>query len=491
MSSLHRLVVIIVAVCALGGCDGSRRGGSGAALKLERCRLEGVAAQARCGTWEVWEDREAKSGRRLSLHVAVLPALAARPAPDPLFILAGGPGQSASSVARVLAPALERIRRKRDIVFVDQRGTGESAPLHCELEPAKASLNERLRAELDEEAVRRCVAELSKSHDLRHYGTNVAMDDLDEVRAALGYERINLWGGSYGTRAGLVYLRKHPERVRSAILDGVAPMALVLPKDVAADADRALKLLFENCESSGPCREAWPRLGARFEALLTKLGETPARVEAPHPVTGEPERVEITREAFTRILRALLYQPEATSLVPLTIDRASKGDFRPFLAQSELVSSGFSKDLAVGMFLSVVCTEDAPFLDEREVRKAAEGTFVGATFAVDIIRSCALWPRGSIPEGFREPVVSDKPVLLLSGELDPVTPPRWGEEAARHLPNSKHLVLPATGHGTLGSACVRRTMEKFLEEGTVAGLTEKCDEVTRPPFFVNFAGPPP
>jgi pimeloyl-ACP methyl ester carboxylesterase len=488
--------VLLVLLCAtlagaaLAGCDQDRNRQQ-ATLQLERCRLPGVDSQARCGRYEVWEDRAAKAGRKLSLHVAVLPALAARPEPDPLFILAGGPGQSASGVARLLAPALERVRRKRDLVFVDQRGTGRSAPLECDLEPTQASLTLRLRADLDEAAVQRCAQALSATHDLRHYGTAVAMEDLDEVRAALGYGKINLWGASYGTRAALVYLRRHPARVRVAILDGVAPLSLVLPKDMAKDGDRALRLLFSACAEDDACDAAWPRLGARFDALMDRLAQAPARVEAPHPVTGETETVEVDRDAFARILRVLLYQPEATSLVPLTIDRAEKGDFRPFLAQSEWVSSGFSKDVAVGMFLSVVCTEDAPYLEEAELRRAAEGTFLGPGFALDVLRSCRAWPKGKVPDGFREPVRSEVPVLLLSGELDPVTPPRWAEEARAHLPNARHLVLPATGHGTLGNACVRRLIERFVEQGTTAAMPGSCDEVARPPFFVDFAGPTP
>ncbi len=486
------IVVVLFVVLAAGaiGCP-SKDGNANASLSLERCRLEGVSGQARCGTLEVFEDREAKRGRKLKLHVAVLPALAARPEPDPVFILAGGPGQSATGVAGMVSPALERVRRRRDLVFVDQRGTGKSGLLACELEPETPTLNEKLRAEFDEAKTRECAQALSRDHDLRHYGTDVAMDDLDDVRAALGYEQINLWGASYGTRAGLVYLRRHPGRVRAAILDGVAPMALVLPLDAAKDADRALRLLFDACEGDEGCRAAYPSLQPRFEALLAKLEAAPAKVVAPHPVTGEPEEVEVSRDAFIRILRVLLYQPEATSLVPLTVARAAEGDFRPFLAQSEWVSSGFANDVAVGMFMSVVCTEDAPFLDEAEIRKRAEGTYIGPTFALDIAKSCSVWPAGEVAEGFREPVQSDVPVLLLSGELDPVTPPRWAEEAKAHLPNAKHLELPATGHGTLGNACVRKLIERFLDAGNTSVVPDACDEVTRPPFFVNFAGPRP
>lgn len=485
------LLVLLSALSALSACERHSTTRGPSQLALQPCRLPGVAAQVSCGTLQVFEDRAAKSGRKLGLHVAVVPALASSARPDPLFILAGGPGQSASDVASLLMPALDRVHRLRDIVFVDQRGTGKSVPLECDLDPPRAGLAERILATFDEARVKQCIETLSKDHDLRLYGTQLAMDDLDDVRAALGYEQINLWGASYGTRAALVYLRRHPDHVRSAILDGVAPLQLILPKDMAKDADRALKLLFQQCASDEACTRAWPELPKRFDTLLASLNDQPAKASVPDPLTGHPVDITVPREAFVRTLRALLYQPEATTLVPLTIFNASNGDFRPFAAQSDLVSGGLSRGLSVGMFFSVVCTEDVPFLDRDHVSTWGEGTFVGPGFADDILRTCKLWPKGEVPKSFREPVKSKAPVLLFSGELDPVTPPYWAEEARKTLPNSAHVVVPATGHGTLGNVCVRRLIEQFLEAGSVKGLDARCDEGSRPPFFTNFAGPPP
>ena len=280
----------------------------------------------------------------------------------------------------------------------------------------------------------------------------------------------------------------HTAGVASAYVQG---NLCILPKDMAKDADRALKLLFQQCASDEACTKAWPELSKRFETLLASLQDQPAKASVPDPLTGHPVDITVPREAFVRTLRALLYQPEATTLVPLTIFNASKGDFRPFAAQSDLVSGGLSKGLSVGMFFSVVCTEDVPFLDRDHVSTWGEGTFVGPGFADDILRTCELWPKGEVPKSFREPVKSKAPVLLFSGELDPVTPPYWAEQARKTLPNSAHVVVPATGHGTLGNACVRRLFDQFLEAGSVKGLDARCDEGSRPPFFTNFAGPPP
>jgi pimeloyl-ACP methyl ester carboxylesterase len=488
----RRLRSLLLAVLALLGVAGCKRATSAALppLALTPCRLEGVSSAMECGTVEVWEDRVARQGRRLKLKVAVARALSPQPEPDPLFVLAGGPGQAATEVVGGVLPALERVRRKRDIVFVDQRGTGSSHPLDC-MEPTPATpLAERLRVNVPAEELRACLA--GYDADVRLYTTPVAMDDLDEVRRALGYARINLYGISYGTRAALEYLRRHGDSVRTATLDGVAPMSLYLPLSVARDAQRALGLLFRHCAEDAACAAAYPKLEERFHALLAQLEEAPARVSAPHPVTGETLELEVGRELFVGNLRALLYAPEASVLVPLVIDRATTGDWRPFLGLAGQLSGGFVKGMSVGLFLSVMCSEDAPFVKPGDVTRESAGSFVGDASGRWMLEACSVWPRGPLPQGYREPVRSEVPVLLLSGELDPVTPPSWGEEAARTLPHSLHVVVPAVGHNTLGDACARDLLRDFVEAGRVEGLTPACDRgQKRPPFFVNFAGPTP
>ena len=471
------------------GCTSSQGapGHAAATLLLSPCRLPGVDGRLRCGTLQVFEDRAAKTGRKLTLHVAVMPALAPSPAPDPVFILAGGPGQAASDIAPIIAATFTRVNRDRDLVFVDQRGTGLSHKLACEPD-ATLSLNESLHSDLSKEEMLRCVKSLEKDADLGLYTTPLAMDDLDDVRAALGYQTINLWGGSYGTRAALVYARRHPDHLRAMVLDGVAPMSLYLPLDMARDADRALKLLFADCRAQKSCDKAWPNLQPRFEALLEKLERTPAQVTLPDPRTGAPTPLTVDRETFVRSLRGQLYDPTASTLIPLTIDAATKGDFRPFAAEA----SSTDLKLATGMLLSVVCTEDLPFTPEPALEAASKGTFGGMAVAQMFLDGCAHWPRGTLPKGYRDPVHSNAPTLLLSGTLDPVTPPRWAKDAARTLPHSLAVTVPATGHGTLAHACVRKLIEQFYKKGSVDGLRSPCAEDTaRPPFLINFAGPPP
>jgi pimeloyl-ACP methyl ester carboxylesterase len=484
------LPVFLCALLSLSACTRSVDAGQGRRVALKPCRLEGVGRQALCGTYEVWEDRAAKQGRKVPLRVVVVPALAASPEADPLVLLAGGPGQAASKVARAVMPVLDRIQRTRDIVFVDQRGTGDSRPLECEPVPPDAPLSRQFDDTFPEQAYRECLA--GYDADVRLYTTPIAMDDLDEVRAALGYEKLNLWGVSYGTRAALVYLRQHPERVRTVILDGVAPLSLLLPLYVPRDNQRALELLFGHCEKDEACAKRYPDLRGRFDALLTQLKQAPVHTRVEHPLTGVPEDVAITHAGLTAALRGLLYMPEAASLVPLVLDRATQGDWRPFIAIHHTLSGGASGNLSQGMFLSVVCTEDAPFIAEEAIQREAQGTWLGGGMVRDMLKPCAFWPRGELPRDYREPVRSDVPVLLLSGELDPVTPPSWAEEAKRTLTNSLHVVLPGVGHGAFSVGCARALMADFVTRGGLEGLEPRCGEgLARPPFFTSFAGPVP
>jgi pimeloyl-ACP methyl ester carboxylesterase len=461
-------------------------------LPLTPCRLKG-GVQASCGVLEVPEDRRSPQGRRLRLRVAVVPALARAPRPDPLFLLAGGPGQAATEAfPELLSLAFERVHRSRDVVLVDQRGTGASNPLRCRGAEADAPLARRLAdRSFPAERLKACLA--GYDADPRLYTTSIAMQDLDEVRAALGYGQIDLWGGSYGTRAALVYLREHESSVRAVILDGVAPPTMRISLDMAADAQRAMDLLFKACAEAPACARAWPELPARFDRLLERLEKHPPRATVADPVTGSPVELTLSRDLLTGVLRAVLYQPGLPAmLVPLLIAHTEAGDYGPLVALATTLDDGARDSMAEGLLLSVLCAEDVPRFSEAEALEHARGTFLGASVAQSFREGCAVWPRGEPPPGFAEPVRSDKPVLLLSGELDPVTPPARAEEAARTLPRSRHFVVPGVGHGASGVGCVPRLVFEFLEAGSVAGLDGACvEKQKRPPFFVNFAGPTP
>lgn len=464
-------------------------------LLLAPCRLENSAAEARCGTLEVPEDRAHPQGRHLKLRVAVVPSLARAPAKDPLFLLAGGPGQAATKAFGPMLPVFEKLHRSRDLVLVDQRGTGGSNALECD--PGEQAGDPRPLAEQvreDEartvEKLRACLPRLDA--DPRFYTTSIAMQDLDEVRAALGYDQVNLWGGSYGTRAALVYLREHGGHVRTVALDGVAPLSLALPLWFARDGQRAIDLLFDACATDAACAKAFPELKGRFAKLLAELGAKPAHALAADPITGAPVELDLSRDFFTGSLRGILYLPDLAALVPLTLDRATRGDWNPFLAQTVGLQAGFARTIALGMLFSVTCAEDVPTYGAAQIDEASRGTFLGPTVARMFSEVCSFWPRGAVPEGFHEPVRSDKPVLLLSGELDPVTPPSWAEDAAKTLPNHLSVVVPGVGHGATSEGCTSELVARLVERGTLQGLDASCvQRMKRPPFFLTFAGPAP
>ena len=478
-------LLALLFACASGSAAPPR------SLALAPCRLKGSAWPAQCGTLRVPEDRARPAGRQLELRVAVVPALAREPAPDPLFLLAGGPGQAATEALGPLLGAFERLHRTRDLVLVDQRGTGASHALRCDLSNPAAALAERLAPDsLREEKFRKCLA--GYDADPRFYTTSIAMQDLDAVRAALGADQIDLWGGSYGTRAALVYLREHAAHTRAVVLDGVAPVELKLPVSFARDAQRALDLLFDHCAAEPSCNAAFPELRRQFATLLAELANKPAQARVQDPLTGAPADVAISRDVFAAGLRGVLYQQDFASLAPLIVGRAAHGDFAPFIAATAGLDDGFSRSVSFGMMFSVVCSEDLPGVTGADIDEAAKGTFLGPALARDFLKVCAFWPRGALPPRFHQPVQSDKPVLLLSGELDPATPPRWADLARATLPNSLHLIVPGVGHGATAEGCVPQLIAQFVDKASVKGLDPAClAPLRRPPFFTSFAGPPP
>ena len=464
-------------------------------VDLEDCRLDGVSVPARCGSLTVYEDRATSAGRTIDLKIVVIPAVSDNPEPDPLFFLAGGPGQAATEVAGSLLPLLADVRRNRDLVFVDQRGTGGSGRMTCaffESEVDDQQLGESLQVDaLPLDNLRECLAEVETIADPRRYTTPVAMDDLDDVRAALGYETVNLYGGSYGTRAGLVYMRRHPERVRTAVLDGLAPVSMRLPSNVNADAHRALDRLFADCAADAGCKEAFPNLAQTFARVIAELEANPREMDTIHPRTGEPFEATLTAASFAGGLRGVLYFPISASLIPWTIARAAAGDFGPYLAQiAPLVDSGEVLDLS--MYFSVICAEDVSQLaDGDAARRAADG-ILGRLMIEVTTDACSVWPAADLPAAYFEPVRSDAPTLLLSGGLDPVTPPRWGEEVLTGLSNARHVVAPGAGHGVITRGCADDVVAEFIETGSHADLDVSClERLRRPPFLLSAAGTDP
>ncbi|HUE47836.1 MAG TPA: alpha/beta fold hydrolase [Steroidobacteraceae bacterium] len=464
-------------------------------LVLSACELEHplrfTVVAAECGVLSVAENPQDPAGRHIALHVARVPAISRRKQADALFILAGGPGAAASSFYTAVAGAFARVHRERDIVLIDQRGTGESSPLDC---AADAQL--LYRATQDEIAAdtRRCLAALSARADVAYYTTSLAVQDLERVRAALGVGRIDLYGSSYGTRVAQHYLRRFPQRVRALILDGVVPAPVALGPATASDAERALLDILARCAGESACRARYGDPARSYHSVRSSLANHAVPVTVADPSTGEATRLTFGTEHLATVLRLGSYTAEYAALLPLLLDAAAAHqDYGPLAAQFLLIERGYGEALASGMHNSVVCAEDVPFYDARAIDRARlADTFLG-TLQLDGLESvCRVWPHGPIDADLHAPLQSDVPALLLSGSDDPVTPPAFAQQAARGFPHGLSIVLEGFGHGALTAPCMDRVLAQFLERASVVGLDVGCTRRARPlPFFTSLNGPPP
>jgi pimeloyl-ACP methyl ester carboxylesterase len=455
---------------------------SGSSIALSDCRVKDFDSVARCATVSVPEDHAQPTGKRIDIFVAVLPALAQRPQADPLFLFAGGPGQAASDLGR-LANAFSDVRKQRPIVLVDQRGTGKSKTLACDaVAEAKSrdSLVESFAADVAsmEKEWSRCLATM-KGNPATHR-TDDYIDDLELVRKGLGYNRINVWGGSYGSRVALRYLKRYPASIRTTVLDGIAPTSLHLPDDAMANSEAQLQDVLKTCTNAAACAKANPNLSATLNTLLTKLRTTPEPVTFPHPATGKALSATITDRTLISLLWPLLYTPEASRLVPQLIQSAANGNYAP-LAATMTASAVGETDIAPLQRFAVMCAED--MLDRKapdmQQFKALSDLFYGF---------CNKLPHGRVQPEFFEATSSAVPTLLLSGTLDPVTPPSQGALATKTLSQSKHIIVDGMGHIVSALPCTRRIIARFIEVGEIAAASDACESslnLPRPHFYVT------
>jgi pimeloyl-ACP methyl ester carboxylesterase len=460
-------------------------------LPLQPCRLKGVEHDALCGSVKRPLDPDTPQGVQIDVHFAVLPALARNKKPDPVFFFAGGPGQSAIALAGPLGRQFARFSNRRDVVLIDQRGTGRSAPLMCDDEPATRPLADSADPQRQVEQLQRCRAALQKlpHGDLRQYTTTIAVGDADAVRRALGAEQVNAIGGSYGTRVVLELLRQFPQTVRRAVLDGVAPPDMALPASFSPDTQAAFDALLGSCEAEPACKALYPQLRAQWAALLAGL---PRAVTLPHPVTGRDETLTLTRDMVTGLVRQPLYVPVLASGLPYAVSEATQGRFVALVGLAGALGGGRDVRLAAGMHFSVVCSEDMPRIDSTADRP---GSDFGEAFAGIYRRVCDGWPRGRVPAEFYSVPASSAPVLVLSGGIDPATPPRHGERVAQALgARARPVVVPNAGHGVMGLGCMRDVLYRFVDAENDADAL-KVDTgcalaIPRPPSFRPVAAPP-
>jgi pimeloyl-ACP methyl ester carboxylesterase len=450
-----------------------------ATVTLDTCRLPGVDVAVRCGSHEVWEDRAAKSGRRIKLDIAVIPARLRARETDPIVVLAGGPGQGAVSLASQVMPLFQRLNDTRDVVLIDQRGTGNSNPLDCD-EDDDQTLQSLFEDALPQRVVQRCLDTLAA--DASKYITSIAVEDYDEALTALGYTTVNLWGGSYGTRMALEFVRRHGNRVRSMVLDGVAPPGMKLPLSFVADGDAALERLIADCDADERCASLYPGLRGMIAQVRGELARQPVRADIQDPRTGEHETISVNENVFLSGIFRPLYVAELASLLPYGIASAARGDFNPLLAQNLEFADDISENLSIGMHLSVICAEDVPRITPQDLARLKD-SFFGRALVDDFIKACEVWPRGEVPRDFYDPVRSDVPALILSGGLDPATPPRHAQQVAQTLSRARHFVAPRVGHGVSLRGCAPRLVEAFVK-APAAPLDGKCLERIPRPLFV-------
>jgi pimeloyl-ACP methyl ester carboxylesterase len=482
--SVATLLLLAVAGCGAGR-DGDRT------ITLDDCRLPRLATAARCGTVTVPEDRSAPGGRTISIHVALLPANTLTPHPDPLLILAGGPGQAASELA-AFAARLNEIRRTRDIVLVDQRGTGRSSPLTCEAY-SEASFRSALLEVDPLPRAKACAAELAKAGvDASRYTTAAFVEDLEAVRSALGVMRWNLWGGSYGTRVALDYLRRHPDRIRTMTLDGVAPPDMMISLDVWTSRERALDALFERCKAAPACAKAMPDPAATLDAIARDLGARGRTISLTDPATGATVSAPVSIDTVIGLLQPLLYAPDTAALIPALLARVRDGDLSPLVAGAGGFMGELLQQMNVPLHYSVTCTEDVPRIGLGLREQALKGKR-SARLARMTLRLCDVWPAGRAPVDSHSPVSSKVPSLIFSGGQDPVTPPANGEAVAAMLPNHRHIVAPGYGHIVSPSACAPRLIAAFVDDAGFATLPADCvrqlEGSTPPALWTGLLGP--
>jgi pimeloyl-ACP methyl ester carboxylesterase len=462
------------------------------ALQTAPCAIGEAKVASICGTYTVYEDRAAAAGRTIALKFVVIKAkhrtnraIAWNP---------GGPGASATADAAGIADGdfareLAALRDRYDILLVDNRGTGGSEIQQCDLAPADRPQLYFLQIWPDE-LLERCRARLARGANLSLYTTAVAADDLDDLRAALGYPKLVLDGGSYGTEFYLDYARRHPSRVESVVLDGVVPPHfLVVPLEDARGAQDSIARLIDECRSDAVCSARFPNFGAHFYAVAERFDHGSVSVPLTNAQTKRVTTVRLSKEVFSDRLRQLLYDPAGAAYVPFIIERAYSGDYAPLATMIDAVTQNLGQLVAVGLNLSVTCAEDIPFITEGDVVTTSANSFEGDVRVRAQQRACRIWNVGPVPAAFNEPVRSDAPIFMLSGTDDPASPARFAQEALPYLPNARILLIAQGSHGT-ETACGDRLIVAFVRAGSAKGLDlASCQSAYhRPRFATSMAG---
>jgi pimeloyl-ACP methyl ester carboxylesterase len=447
-----------------------------AAIALSSCTLPEVAQVARCGVLHVPEDPRRPKGRRLPIHVAVIPATNGAALSDPIVPIMGGPGEDAIGAAAIFAGQFALLRSNRDLLLVDQRGTGQSAALHCDLYSSR-NVAASLRDLFPRAAVNRCERQLRTRADLTQYGYLRFASDLEQVRRALGYGPLNLSAGSYGTRAAVVYLRAYPKSVRTAYLGSVVPIDVAQPLPMAKTAQAALESILDGCAVDSVCHDAFPNLSAEFDKVVARLSSG-VQVSIP----GSTDIAPLERGRVAEWFRSLLYRPKSAAPLPWLIHQAYLNNWNPIVEGILSQARNVDSNLSLGLLFAITCNEDLPFLDEREVVQQTRGTFLGDYRVRQQQTACRPWPKSVLPNKYRSPVHSSVPTMFVSGDADGGTPLWFMQHAATGFTEHVEIVAGGQGH-TEWSDCIARLYQRFVSDGsTRALLGATCESVPRPSF---------
>lgn len=455
-------------------------------LAFQACSLSSPwtrnALEAQCTRLTVPEDPRRPDGRKIALNIAWLPPSSETDiAPDPVFFLAGGPGQSAVESYPMLDRAFVEVRKHRHVILVDQRGTGQSNPLECAVDDDADTSPARLEA-----LASACVAKLSAKADLRRYTTTDAVADLETVRTAIGVDQVNLVGVSYGTRVAQQYAMRHPQAIRSIVLDAPVPNTLQLGNIFARNLDDALALQFALCSKAPACKGRLGDPRAELDALLARLRAAPVTVQYRDASSGEQVEGVLRAETVAGLVRMYAYMPAAGALLPKLIHEANNGRHAGLMALAQLMQGDMQESIAAGMQLSVICSEDG---ESMVVRAEDANTVLGNQMPVVMAAMCKPWPRGDMPSDFHSALATKVPALVLAGEFDPVTPPRYGREVVKTLPNGRLFVLRGQGHNVIGAGCMPKLFAQFVEKADARALDGKClEQLNYVAPFTSFNG---
>ena len=446
------------------------------------CHLDGFETPVRCVTLEVPLDYSAPQARSITITAAVAPALTARPAPDPLFVFAGGPGQAGTDIAPWLETAFRPTRRARDVVLLDFRGTGRSGALRCDVSMALSGDS----VELMRQAGDACAARVGA--DGRFYTHREVVEDIERVRLALGYEQINLWGGSFGTRIAQHYVRAHGAHVRSVVLDGATPVGQSIFASAPATVESALERLFADCANDAACVRAFPSLRDDLADLLARAESKGIAAEVANPRTGEPTPAALDRDAIVNLLRGALYVRMTRAVVPFALAAAARGDLAPLLALGVATGEWSTETMALGFTLGIMCSEDV-VQTSADDRPASAAGLLRDSYYRGFAAACEAWPATPLPPAMLAPLRTATPALAISGEADPVTPPMLGDATLAQFATQVHVIVPGGFHTNSANPCVADIISAFLEEPTRGGRDHDCLRRTSAPprFYVGAA----